>query len=68
MAREPRPHFRFYYKETCLYDGYFDGDSDMITFAQGLCVGIRNFRSTAEIDVYKIDEQEGTSKLYRVQR
>lgn len=69
---ENRKRFRFYYacrdKSEHLYDGYFDTDEEMITFAQGLCVGLRHFRTTAEVCVYLVDEQEGTDSLYRIQR
>lgn len=67
-----RKHFRFYFacRDTskCLYDGYFDTDAEMITFAQGLCVGLRNFRSTAEVCVYLLTDGDEIGKLYRIQR
>lgn len=70
-AMETRKRFRFYFvcnnKYECLYDGYFDTDEEMITFAQGLTVGLRNFRTTAETHVYLVDEN-GTEKLARIQR
>ena len=66
-----RKHFRFYYahqnKSECLYDGYFDSDAEMITFAQGLVVGLRKFRSTAKVSVYLIEGEGTIGKPYRVQ-
>ena len=68
---ENRKHFRFYFacRDTseCLYDGYFDTEEKMATFAQGLCVGIRHFRDRAEIIVYLVKE-DGTRETARIQR
>lgn len=69
---ENRKHFRFSFacRDTseCLYDGYFDNDKEMITFAQGLCVGLRRFRSTASVHVYILEKNDPVGRMYRIQR
>ena len=62
-----RKHYQFFYKTNFLYDGYFDTEEKMATFAQGLCVGIRHFRDRAEIIVYLVKE-DGTRETARIQR
>ena len=67
-----RKHFRFHFahqnKSECLYDGYFDTDAEMITFAQGLTVGLRHFRKTAFVAVYLVTDEDKVGTLYRIQR
>ena len=63
-----RKHYQFFYKTNFLYDGYFDTEEKMATFAQGLCVGLRHFRSTASVHVYILEKNDPVGRMYRIQR
>lgn len=61
-----RNRYIFYYNDKVIAD-WWATEEQMKFHAQGMCIGIRQFRAKAEIHVYKVDEN-GTEKLFWIQR
>lgn len=58
-----RTEYKFYYNNVEIFSGWYDSQKDAQLHAQGICVGIRQFRRKACVDVYRVEEENGQKIL-----